>query len=76
MNTPKENLELAIKYLHWNIENVSVQEIAKETGLTITQIINSPDILRLLKENDRLKGERRKLFKQMREIDKKIARLE
>lgn len=76
MSTPKENLKLAVWYLHWNVETISVQEIAAETGLAITQIINSPDIIKLLKENDKLKSERRKLFKQMRLIDKKIRELE
>ena len=76
MSTPKENIQKAIKYLYWNVESVTAREIAKETGLTIAQIINSPDILKLLKENDILKGERRKLFKKLREIDKKIKELE
>ena len=76
MSTPKENIQKAVKYLHWNVESVTAREIAEETGLTITQILNSTDIIKLLKENDRLKSERRKIFKKIREIDKQIVELE
>jgi len=76
MNSPKENIEEALKYLNWSSDyETSVQEISDETGLSVVQILNSNDILNLLKENDKLKDKKRGFIKEIRKIDRQIKGL-
>jgi len=76
MSNPKENIERAGIYLGWHMtKDISVKDISDETGLSVDQILNSKDIIKLLKANKELKIKKRELLKQVREIDKKIREL-
>lgn len=71
---PKDNIKKAINFLGWVKGNV--HDVAKETGLSVSQILNSNDIEALLENLKKLKEEIRQHNRKIRQIERKIRDLE